>query len=505
MARKLTISEFIERGKRTHPNENLDYSKVQYKGTKTPVTIIDHDLDENGKEYGEYQILPVNFFRGQSHPLKRNKKISKSKRLSNENFIEKLKQAHKGENLDFSKVKYNGAHKSITIIDPVYGEYKQEANSALKGHSCKLRGINKQRQATTYTTEHFIDLAKKVWINGNLSFEKVDYKGSQTPIIVTCHKIGCDGKEHGDFQAYPDALIQGKGCPKCGNHLSMAEDEIADFISSLIGADKVKKRDKTVLNGKELDVYVPMYNLAIEYDGLRWHSEMFNKDRNYHLNKTKLCNEKGIHLIHVFEDEWIYHKDVIFAKLRHIFQKDNDLPKVMGRKCVCRSISKVDAENFLNKYHIQGFANSSVYIGCFYKDDLIGVATFTRAMDEWNLTRLSTDYDYHCQGVCSKLLNFFIKTYKPNMIKTFLDRRYGNENNNVYLSLGFKLDNVEKPNYSYTNGHGKRIHKFNFRKTKLSKRYGFPLSMTENEMAKKLGYYKIWDCGLFKYVWHNKN
>ena len=27
------------------------------------------------------------------------------------------------------------------------------------------------------------------------------------------------------------------------------------------------------------------------------------------------------------------------------------------------------------------------------------------------------------------------------------------------------------------------------------------MSMTESEMVKELGYDKIWDCGLFKYVW----
>ena len=47
------------------------------------------------------------------------------------------------------------------------------------------------------------------------------------------------------------------------------------------------------------------------------------------------------------------------------------------------------------------------------------------------------------------------------------------------------------------------MHKFGFRKKILHKKYGLPLSMTENEMTKTLGYYRIWDCGLFKYVWTN--
>lgn len=41
-------------------------------------------------------------------------------------------------------------------------------------------------------------------------------------------------------------------------------------------------------------------------------------------------------------------------------------------------------------------------------------------------------------------------------------------------------------------------------KTVLNKKYEFPMTMTEAEMTKELGYDRIWDCGLFKYVWRNE-
>ena len=46
-----------------------------------------------------------------------------------------------------------------------------------------------------------------------------------------------------------------------------------------------------------------------------------------------------------------------------------------------------------------------------------------------------------------------------------------------------------------------RFHKMRFNKKTLSKKYGFPLTMTETEMVKELGYDRIWDCGLIKYIW----
>ena len=67
---------------------------------------------------------------------------------------------------------------------------------------------------------------------------------------------------------------------------------------------------------------------------------------------------------------------------------------------------------------------------------------------------------------------------------------------------------ILEPNYNYIIDGKTRFHKFNFRKQTLLKRYpnsGLTEDMTEYEMTQKLGFYRIWDCGLFKYVWENKS
>ena len=50
------------------------------------------------------------------------------------------------------------------------------------------------------------------------------------------------------------------------------------------------------LNFFELDVYIPKYKIAIEYDGNVWHT-----DSNRDLYKDLLCQENGIHLIRIRE------------------------------------------------------------------------------------------------------------------------------------------------------------------------------------------------------------
>jgi hypothetical protein len=124
--------------------------------------------------------------------------------------------------------------------------------------------------------------------------------------------------------------------------------------------------------------------------------------------------------------------------------------------------------------------------------------------NNWELTRFASNYNYICQGVGGKLFTHFIKNYNPEEIKSFADRRWTiNEENNIYIKLGFKFDSYTNPDYHYYREEDGPIrqHKFAFRKNRLNKKYGLPLSMTEEEMTENLGYTKIYDCGLIKYVW----
>jgi hypothetical protein len=179
----------------------------------------------------------------------------------------------------------------------------------------------------------------------------------------------------------------------------------------------------------------------------------------------------------------------------------------MGRKCKVEVIPKDIAEQFLNDYHIQGYARSTVYLGALYEDKLIAVMTFKQEQknsSKWELTRFASDYHYICQGIGGKMFNWFVKNYNPLEVKSFADRRWTlDKGNNLYVKLGFELIEELKPDYEYILNANpiKRIHKFNFRKQKLHKKFNLPLTMTENEMTKELGYSKIWNCGLFKFVW----
>ena len=288
---------------------------------------------------------------------------------------------------------------------------------------------------------------------------------------------------------------------------SKYELELIEFIKNY-GLEC--KSDRKILNGKELDIFIPLKNIAIEFNGNKYHTEWFGgKTRQYHLKKTKQCKEKGISLIHIFEDEFVNNKEIVFNKLGHIIGLQKELPKIYGRKCFIKQVNKDIANNFLTKYNIQEYKPSTKHYGAYYNEQLIAVMCFKikEFNNNWEMTSFASDYNYICCGVGGKLFKHFIREYNPTIVETFADRRWTiDEENNLYLQLGFEFDGYTPPDYTYYNpkiDKYKRFHKFGFRKKLLLKKYPdkLTLEMTETEMVKKLGYDRIWDCGLIKYVW----
>lgn len=293
---------------------------------------------------------------------------------------------------------------------------------------------------------------------------------------------------------------------------SSYEKAIQDFLR--VNNIEFEAHERAIINPNELDIFIKSKNIAIEFNGNKYHTEWFGgKTRQYHLLKTKLCKEKDIGLIHIFEDEFKESKEIVLKKLGHILGIQTNLPKIYGRKCIISEISSNESYEFLNKFHIQGFDSSTKYYGAYYDNELIAVMSFLRNKkngNDWELTRFASNYNYVCCGVGGKLFNKFIKENNPKSVKSFADRRWTiNEKNNLYTQLGFKFNNYTLPDYKYYNNKVdkyKRFHKFGFRKKTLLKKYPEVLNenMTETEMVKILGYDRIWDCGLIKYVWVNE-
>lgn len=484
---KIARESFIEKAKEVHGNR-YDYSKVNYVNAKTKVCII-------CPEHGEFNIIPNSHLKGCGCMKCSINKTHDFQRKTLEQFIKEAIEIH-GDKYDYSKVNYVNNNTKVCIICPKHGEFWQTPNKHLSGQGCKQCANEKVSQMYSFTKEEFIKKAKE--IHGNkYDYSKVEYKGYDTEVCIIC-------PIHGEFWQTPDSHLQGSNCRMCSSQLSKNENEIYEFIVEKLGSENVVQSERSILRHRaEIDIFIPSLKLGIEYDGCRWHTEQFGKGRYYHLNKTEECNKNGISLIHIFEDEYNNKKEIVLNKIQHLI-KCHNLPKIHGRKCYVSQITYKEAKDFLNINHIQGSQKATIYLGAKYNDELVGVMTFVKVKgDEWELNRFASNIKYTCQGVGGKLFSYFVKNYSPKIVKSFADRRWTtNEADNLYTKLGFKLKETLKPDYRYVmNGDYKRIHKFNFRKKILHKKYGFDLGMTESEMAKKINAYKIWDCGLLKFVW----
>ena len=294
---------------------------------------------------------------------------------------------------------------------------------------------------------------------------------------------------------------------------SKAEQEISDFLTLL----NIKHilNDREVLSGMEIDIFIPDYNIGIEYNGLYYHTDKFGKkDRMYHYNKTKICREKGIKLISIFEDEWISSKELILSKIRYFLKLSKN--KIYGRNTIIKEINSYDKNIFLNKYHIQGEDKSIIKLGAFYNNELVAVMTFDNNRQfskeknhnimDYELKRFATTTEYNVIGIGSKLFKYFLKNYESNKIISFLDNRWAINDINIYDILGFKLIKKLKPDYSYFNpkvSRNKRLHKFAYGKKRLKTLFPeiYSDNKTEWEIMQEAGYDRIWDCGKLKYVY----
>lgn len=263
--------------------------------------------------------------------------------------------------------------------------------------------------------------------------------------------------------------------------------------------------DRIVLGGKELDIYVPSKKLAIEFNGTYWHSSIF-KDIDYHQDKTIACTRKGIHLIHIFEYEW---RDIDKqAKIKnYIASLLGECDVIYARNTALRYINDIEKiKDFLNTNHLQGYETSSINIGCFYKNELVGLMTFDKARSDVNnqyeIVRLCWKSGVKVIGGTAKIFSEFIKRYNPESVITLCD--ISKFTGSIYTTLGFKPYDtiITKPNHVWVNIHEDTV--LNCYQTMESELLSAGLGIlgnTEDEIMESLGYIKVHDSGNLKLAW----
>jgi hypothetical protein len=295
-------------------------------------------------------------------------------------------------------------------------------------------------------------------------------------------------------------------CKKCfpteNTYTSKEENELKDFLISM--GVSVIQSERSLINPFELDLYLPDYNLAIEYCGLYWHSEKSSgKVSSYHKNKMQKCNAKGIRLITIFSDEWNTKKDLVKRMLMHILHRSN--VNINARSCIIKEITAKETKPFLDLNHIQGAVGANTHLGLFHNEELVGVMTFGHLRsfmnrktepDSWEIRRIA--FSGNVRGGASKLLSYFIKTKSPNKIISDADLRWSE--GSIYKTLGFRQISESNSGYFWVEKYETRYHRVKFQKHKLNPTIA-ETGQSESQIMFGRGYDRIWDCGIRTYEW----
>jgi len=372
-----------------------------------------------------------------------------------------------------------------------------------------MKTIAKELNISEFTVKKYIDQHRLNFVDSrrknNFANQILNSKEKLSELYsdgLTCEniaeKLGSSRATVSRWLNYHDLEIrESNSYPRKNNFISSQEQELCDFIQNDLGIS-IEQSNRTILNGRELDILIPKYNFAIEYNGIFSHlfrphesSESKIKNHNYHLDKTIKCLSEGIQLYHIYSDEWENKKDIVKSMIR---SKLNQTTKIYARKTLIREIETSDKNQFLDLNHMQGSDKSLIKLGLYYQDELVSVMTFCKSRfnkhHKWELSRFACKLNHTIIGGFSKLLKYFVDKNGTSII-SYADRRYSV--GNVYLKNGFILIHENKPNYYYVD---KRTHTTRENRMKFQKKYiNATDNQTEYERARELGYEKIYDCG----------
>jgi ribosomal protein S27E len=386
-------------------------------------------------------------------------------RITPENFSKKLQLARKKiceENYELLSVE---GHRLI-LKCPKHGIFRPWLYDFLFRNTKCPECQNEKRKNTV---EKYNEILKKFDIE--IVFPKSDEKiGTKSPVLFHCRK------HHVFFTSSLLYVTKRRyKCPECRRTeftSSGWENEVAEFVSSL----KIEiSRNCRIFGNFEIDILVKNSRIAIECNGLYFHSSKF-LPKNYHVNKTEQLERRNYRLIHIFEDEWKFHRNAVRNVLKYVLNRAEK--GVPARKITSiRKISFSMARNFHEKHSLQKATRSTFHYGAFFNDELVACMSFSKRRNfenSWKMTGFCTNGKCHA-GLFSRMLKHFEKENRPLSITANVDRRWFT--GSTLKKNGFVLVKITEPRRWYVHENRRS---------------------TENSQKKNLS--KIYDCGTLVFV-----
>lgn len=268
------------------------------------------------------------------------------------------------------------------------------------------------------------------------------------------------------------------------------EKEITEFIES--HGVSIRNNYVGVFDDKrEVDIYIPDKKIAIEINGLYWHTEKYCQ-RLKHRNKKDDAYKKGIDLINITDWDWKNKTEIIQSIILNRLGL-HDL-KIPARKCqIISSIDTFTARQFFDKNHIKGFKGSGHYVGLSYNDDIVLMVAYDIRKEMIEISRECSKLNTIVIGGYNRLLKHIILTHKDDNTKikkihSYVDKDYFN-------GMFFKKNNwLQLPDtdvgYFWTDG-TEKISRYQCQKYKKK----------ENDTMHSNGFYRFYNSGNYRFVY----
>ena len=267
----------------------------------------------------------------------------------------------------------------------------------------------------------------------------------------------------------------------------------------------VLSNDRSIIPPLELDIYIPENEFAIEFNGSYWHSEAFldSRDaRKKHIIKTKLANEAGVRVFHLFENIWQNRRKQILSFLRSALGKNENI--IYARKC---QLVEDLGKDLIENNHIQGHTHNIIKsFNLIHNGDWVGCMTASKHHRQNNsdecviLSRMAFQNNTTVIGGASKMFKHFCEWSRKSgytKVVSWSDNSW--TDGKIYETLGFDLEREYNEDYFYWDMKNNLYVSKQSQKKSITK---CPTNMTEHEWALERGLYRIWDCGKKKWVFN---
>lgn len=401
----------------------------------------------------------------------------------------------------------------LHFVCPIHGEYTRTVYKASHYPGCAH--CNYSRATSKFNKANRLKKEIPEWIREEFVDGNVLQKILAGDIPLTVKQMFKCSKGH-LYETRVSDRLDGHGCPTCGatsaHWVSSLEDSLYSKLTEfgLMVVRSCRTEIKSPVNGRpmELDLYLPDYKLAVEVNGLYYHSyermlsapnyHSLGDKTKYHLTKMKACEDVGIRLISLWEDQVRDKLDVcvslILSKLGLLRRTS-----IGARKL---KIEFTDS-SLLERYHIQGKGRGNV-ISLVRGNEILSSIQVRKSPENEDsgsfiLDRYASHSEYFVIGGIERLMKFAETYYGISRWVSFADRMVSD--GSLYRRLGFEQVGVSSVSWWCVHK-GVRYHKFNFRKEAFRRREDLKYEdgLTEFELYALNNVTRVYDCGKIKFA-----